>query len=206
MHLGWKIRRSAIVLKPYTLMNINGYNFPKKETYSSEGYQSADFHQDNSLSHTYLTLVLYVVKPSAETMKCLRKHYSFLKQLNQQSSCYHMVRAGLYNFRKANFLFKWGLCLLPTKLVRYCSNIKVSHKHYSVGSQMRFIFPLYKLISGHIFTHMGQLLRPLSGRAITHVRRHQSITGISAYCDYMRDAHILDSQKMEDHNTNDKLQ
>jgi hypothetical protein len=54
---------------------------------------------------------------------------------------------------------------------------------------------------------MGKLLgRLLSGRAITHVRRHQSITGISAYCDYMRDADILDSQEMEDHNTSDKLQ
>jgi hypothetical protein len=42
-------------------------------------------------------------------------------------------------------------------------------------------------------------------QAIAHARRHQHITGISAYFDYMRVTNTIDSQKLEDSDITDKL-
>jgi hypothetical protein len=42
-------------------------------------------------------------------------------------------------------------------------------------------------------------------QAIAHKRRHQHITGISAYFDYMRVADTMDPQKSKDRDINDKL-
>jgi hypothetical protein len=42
-------------------------------------------------------------------------------------------------------------------------------------------------------------------QAIAHAQRHQRITGISAYFDYMRVANTIDSQKSEDRDITDKL-
>jgi hypothetical protein len=51
---------------------------------------------------------------------------------------------------------------------------------------------------------MGQLLR-LILQAIAHTRRHQRITSISAYYDYMSVANTIDFQKLEDRDITDKL-
>jgi hypothetical protein len=42
-------------------------------------------------------------------------------------------------------------------------------------------------------------------QAVAHVRRHQCISGILAYFDYMRVADTIDSQKSEDHDITDRL-
>jgi hypothetical protein len=77
-----------------------------------------------------------------------------------------------------------------------------SHKALlSVGSQISFVFPP----PGRIFTDMGHLLRLFILQAIAHARRHQRITGISAYFDYMRVADTIDSQKSEFRDIADKL-
>jgi hypothetical protein len=97
--------------------------------------------------------------------KCRTKHYSFLMKSNQQSSlCCHMVRAGLYNFRCANFLFYVSLVLTTDKAtVRFRSGMKCHTKHYSLLADKSVLFSHHiNCFSGRIFTDMGQLLRLLS--------------------------------------------
>jgi hypothetical protein len=42
-------------------------------------------------------------------------------------------------------------------------------------------------------------------QAITHARRRQRVTGVSAYFDYMKVADSIDSQKSEDRDLTGKL-
>jgi hypothetical protein len=42
-------------------------------------------------------------------------------------------------------------------------------------------------------------------QAVAHVRMRQSITGVSAYFDYMRVVDTIDSQKSDDRDITDKL-
>jgi hypothetical protein len=75
----------------------------------------------------------------------------------------------------------------------------------SVGSQISFVFPPHKLFfRTHIYQH-GSVVKTVILQAIAHARRHQRITGISAYFDYMRVADTIDSQKSEDRDITDKL-
>jgi hypothetical protein len=82
----------------------------------------------------------------------------------------------------------------------------VSHKALlSVGSQIGFVFPPHKLFFRmHIYRH-GSVVKTVILQAIAHTRRHQRITGISAYFDYMRVADAIDSQKSEDHDITEKF-
>jgi hypothetical protein len=82
----------------------------------------------------------------------------------------------------------------------------VSHKALlSTGSQIIFVFPPHKLfVRMHIYRH-GSVVKTVILQAIAHARRHQRITSISAYFDYMRLVDTIDSQKSEDRDITDKL-
>jgi hypothetical protein len=75
----------------------------------------------------------------------------------------------------------------------------MSHKALlSVDSQISSIFPPHKLFfMMHVYWH-GSVVKTVILQTIAHVQRHQYITGISAYFDYMRIADTTDSQKLED--------
>jgi hypothetical protein len=67
---------------------------------------------------------------------------------------------------------------------------EVSHKTLLyVSSQINFVFP------PHIYQHV---VKTVILQTIAHVQRHQRITSISAYFDYMRVADTIDSQKLEE--------
>jgi hypothetical protein len=112
------------------------------------------------------------------------------------------IRAGLYNFDRVNFLFYASLVLTADKAtVKFRSSMKYHTKHYSLLAVKSGLFSHHiNCFSGR----MGRLLRLLSCKLL-HMWRHQRITGISAYFDYMRVADTIDSQKSEDHDITDKL-
>jgi hypothetical protein len=56
----------------------------------------------------------------------------------------------------------------------------------------------------HIYQH-GSAVKTAILQAIAHALRHQRITSISAYFDYMRVANTIDTQKSEDRDITDKL-
>jgi hypothetical protein len=82
-----------------------------------------------------------------------------------------------------DFLFYTSLVLT----VRFFHLHDVSHKSlFSLDSQMGFIFPPLKLFfTTHIYWHRS-VVKTIIWQAIARVWRHQHITSILAYFDYMR--------------------
>jgi hypothetical protein len=105
----------------------------------------------------------------------------------QSSSCRHMVRASLYNFRCVNCIFHVSPVLTSDKAtVRFCSGMKCHTKHYSLLAVKSVSFSHHiNCFSGRIFTVMGELLRLLSckllhmreGTNVLPVYQHILITG-----------------------------
>jgi hypothetical protein len=82
----------------------------------------------------------------------------------------------------------------------------MSHKAlFSVSSQISFIFTPHKLFFRTHIYQRGTVVKTVSLQATAHVRRHQHITGMSAYFDYMRIANTIDFQKLEHYDITDKL-
>jgi hypothetical protein len=52
---------------------------------------------------------------------------------------------------------------------------------------------------------IGSFAKTVFLQTIAHLQRHQRVSGILAYFDYVRVADILDSQKSEDCKITDKL-
>jgi hypothetical protein len=124
-----------------------------------------------------MSLCLLPTKPPSDfscgfEVKRRTKRYSLLAKSNQQSSsCCHMVRASLYNFRCVNFLFYVSLLLTADKAtVRFRSGMKCHTNHYSLlAVKSVSFFHRINCFSGRIFTDMGQLLR-LILQAVAHAK------------------------------------
>jgi hypothetical protein len=90
-------------------------------------------------------------------------------------------------------------------MVRLHSGTKCHTKHYSVGSHISFVFPPHKqFLRMHIYQH-GLLVKTTFLQAITLSQKHQHISGILAYFDYMTVSQTTDSQKSADSDITDKL-
>jgi hypothetical protein len=119
----------------------------------------------------------------------------------------HTVRAGLYNFcREFSILRESCAYCRQRQHGQILQQHDVPHKALlSVGSQTSFVFSLHKLFfRTHIYQH-GSVVKTVILQAIAHAQRHQSITRILAYSDYVRVADTIDSQKLEDHDITDEL-